>query len=106
MFGKATGKTDADEATKELAKQFKVDGIDWKKQMVVVVTVGPKPTGGYSVTIDKLVPKDKELTVHWTLKSPGKGDIVTQAFTHPAQAVLVDTFEGTVKFDPPAKGDK
>lgn len=93
---------DAEAATNELAKLFKVESIDWKKQMVVVVTAGPKPTGGYSVTIDKLVAADKQLTVKWTLKSPGPGDFVTQAFTHPAQAALTEQFEGKVKFDPAA----
>jgi hypothetical protein len=37
------------DATKEMAKRLKVESIDWKKQMIVVATAGPKPTGGYSV---------------------------------------------------------
>jgi hypothetical protein len=92
------------QATRMLAQALKVPSIDWDKQMVVVVTAGAKPTGGYSVEITSLSVKDKTLTVHWKLKSPGPGSIVTQAFTHPAQAVLTERFEGEVKFDPPAKG--
>src|SRR5262245_63118398 len=36
-------------ANAELAKTLKVDNIDWTKQMLIVVTAGVKPSGGYSV---------------------------------------------------------
>src|SRR5262245_47019071 len=82
------------QATRTLAEAFKVPTIDWEKQMVIVVTAGAKPTGGYSVEILGVEAKDKTLTVRWKLNSPGSDSIVTQAFTHPAQVVLVDTAEG------------
>ena len=94
------------QATRMLAEALKVPTIDWDKQMVIVVTAGAKPTGGYSVDVTSLAVKDKTLTVHWKLKSPAPGSFVTQAFTHPAQAVLTERFEGEVKFDPPAKKGK
>jgi len=81
---------------------FKVDKIDWDKQMVVVATAGAKPTGGYRVEILGLEARDGTLTVKWKLHSPKPGSIVTQAFTHPGEAVLVEKFEGKVTFDPPA----
>jgi hypothetical protein len=94
------------EATAQLAKQFKVDKIDWTKQMIVVATGGRKNTGGYSVEFTGLEVKDKTLTVKWKLNSPKPGQPVTQAITHPAAAALVERFEGEVKFDPaPPKGD-
>jgi hypothetical protein len=94
------------EATEQLAKQFKVDKIDWTKQMVVVATGGRKNTGGYSVEFTGLEVKDKTLTVKWKLNSPKPGSPVTQAITHPAAAALVERFDGEVKFDPPPpKGD-
>src|SRR5262245_39816535 len=40
--------------TAELAKTLKVDNIDWTKQMLIVVTAGVKPSGGYSVEITSL----------------------------------------------------
>jgi PrcB C-terminal len=89
------------QATMRLAKIFKVPTIDWDRQMVIVATAGAKPTGGYSLNITKLGVKDKTLVVHWKLKSPGPGSIVTQAFTHPGQAILTDRWQGEVKFDPP-----
>jgi hypothetical protein len=90
------------EATERLAKQFKVEKIDWTKQMVVVATGGRKNTGGYSVEFTGLEVKDKTLTVKWKVNGPKTGQPVTQAITHPAAAALVERFEGEVKFDPPA----
>jgi hypothetical protein len=101
---KAAGEKDA---AATLARAFKVDGIDFKKQMVVVVTGGVQRTGGYSVEVTGIDLKDKTLTVHWKLNTPKPGSFVTQALTHPAQAVLVERSEAEVKFDPPAKkGDE
>jgi hypothetical protein len=109
-LAKVTGHP-ADKSAEELAKAFKVESIDWKKQMVVVASGGTKTTGGYSVEITDLKEKDGVLTVHWKLHTPKPGSPVTQAITHPAQAVLVERFEGKTVFDPPApkqekKGEK
>src|SRR5581483_5545481 len=94
------------EATEQLAKRFKLENIDWSKQMVVVATGGRKNTGGYGVEFTGLEVKDKTLTVKWKLNSPKPGSPVTQAITHPAAAALVERFDGEVKFDPaPPKGD-
>jgi DMSO/TMAO reductase YedYZ molybdopterin-dependent catalytic subunit len=86
-------------ANQTLTKAFKVDKIDWDKQMVVVVTAGSKPSGGYRLEIKGLVVKDNTLTVQWVLHPPT--GFATQAFTHPAQAALVTAFAGKVVFDPP-----
>ena len=50
-FGKGSKvlRTADEKATAELAKLLKVDAIDWKKQMVIVVSGGQQRTGGYSV---------------------------------------------------------
>jgi hypothetical protein len=71
-----TGKNE-DEATAELAKRLKVNAIDWKKQMVIVISGGVQRTGGYSVQVNKLAVKDNVLTVHWKLNAPKPGDFVT-----------------------------
>jgi hypothetical protein len=96
--GHPTGK-----AAEDLAKAFKVEAIDWKKQMVVVVSVGRMDTTGYSVEFTDLKVKDGVLTVRWRLNKKVGGE----AITYTAQAALVERFEGKVVFDPPApKGEK
>lgn len=101
-LAKAMGIPEADKAMSQAAQQLKVKEIDFKQQMIVVVSAGSKPTGGYSVEVTGLEVKEKELVVKWKLNSPGPNSIVTQAFTHPAQTILVDRFEGKVTFDPVA----
>jgi hypothetical protein len=86
-----------------LLKALKVDRIDWKTQMLILVSSGTRRTGGYSVEITQLDVRDNALTVHWKLNAPKPGQPVTQALTHPAQVLLVERFEGPVRFDPPAK---
>ena len=90
------------EATERLSRIFKVESIDWKDQMVVVVTAGVKRTGGYRVQIERLSVEGGTLTVRWKLHTPGRGRPVTMALTHPGEAVLTDRFGGKVRFDPPA----
>lgn len=100
---------DPDKATADVAKMLKVDAIDWKKQMLIVIAGGTQRTGGYSVEAKSLEVKDGKLVVHWKLNTPAPGSFVTQAFTNPAQTILVDRFEGDVMFDPtspPAGGKK
>jgi hypothetical protein len=90
-------------AMEDVALLLKVRGIDWDKQMIVVVAAGAQPTGGYSVEVLSQAVKDGTLTVNWRLNKPADGAAVTQAVTYPAQMVLIERFEGPVKFDPPAK---
>ena len=97
---------DPDKASANLAKTLKVNAIDWKTQMVVVISGGSQPTGGYSVDVKSLEVKDGKLTVNWKLNRPGPETIVTQAFTMPSLAILVDRFEGEVLFNPKSAPSK
>jgi hypothetical protein len=98
--------TAADKASANAAKMFKVDTIDWTKQMIIVISGGTQRTGGYSVEAKSLNVKDGKLIVNWKLNTPAPGAFVTQALTNPALSILVDRFEGDVVFEPksPPKG--
>jgi hypothetical protein len=91
------------DVTADIAQLLKVQTIDWKKHMLVVVAAGAKPTGGYRVEILTLAVKDRTLLVQWKLNSPNPDSTVRQARTYPAQMVLIEQFAGPVKFDPPVK---
>src|SRR5262249_18476495 len=80
------------EVEARVGKVLKVPQIDWKKQMVVLVTAGRKNSGGYKVELTDLSTKDRVLTVRWKLESP-KGR-ATRAITHPGLAVLTERFDG------------
>ncbi|WP_432402354.1 protease complex subunit PrcB family protein [Wukongibacter sp. M2B1] len=69
--------------TLERALACKVNG-----EIFVVVTRGEKPTGGYTVDIDKIEKiKDEEdkfkLVVYAKFTDPKPGDVVTEAITYP-----------------------
>ena len=83
---------------KKIAEQLKVDSLDFKKHTLIVLGVGPKPTGGYKVEVTSLEVKDDVLTIKWKADPP-KG-FVTQAFTNPAVTLLIDKFAGKIVFDP------
>ena len=59
------------------------DGID------VIIGMGSKNTGGYSITLDKIIMEDDELVIYVNESSPKPTDIVTQAFTYPTLKVKV-----------------
>lgn len=102
-FAKAVGAgNDAKAALDDLKKQMKVEQIDWQKQMLIVVAGGAQRTGGYRLEVLGAFAKGNTLTVQWKLHSPKPTDFVTMAFTHPAEAVLVESTAGKVVFDPPA----
>lgn len=100
-LAKATGKP-PEQAAALLAASLKVGEIDWDRQMVLIISGGVQRTGGYAVELQDIDVKDGALTVRWKLKTPAPGDIVTQALTHPALTLLVDRFDGPVRFEPPA----
>jgi protease stability complex PrcB-like protein len=91
------------EATKEWAKRFNLQTIDWSKQMILLVEAGLRKTGGYTVEMTALEVKDRQLIVKWKVNEPKPGSAVIQETTNPAAAVLVELFDGEVIFDPPVK---
>jgi hypothetical protein len=89
-------------ASAALAKALKVDTIDWKTQMLVVVTGGTQGSGGFRIGVANIQPMGDKLMVEWFLQPP-KG-FATDAFTHPAEVVLTNRFEGPVEFRSVAPG--
>ncbi|MCT4594549.1 MAG: protease complex subunit PrcB family protein [Anaeromicrobium sp.] len=88
----------------ERALACKVDDV-----VYVIATRGEKPTGGYTIKIDKIV-KEKideknKVVVYTTFKDPKAGDVVTQVVTYPYSIVktdldeLPDTIELKVKYE-------
>ena len=89
---------------KFLMKKLPGKTIDWDKQMLVVVTAGPRPTGGYRIHFTKITISGKKMNVGWQVIRPS--GIVTQAFTHPALVGVVAKFDGPVEFSLSSGGGK
>jgi hypothetical protein len=106
-------KTAGNSALITVPKALKVNAIDFKKQMLIVIEDGTQPlvgvSGGgapsalYAVAVYRIDRDDdnKTMTVHWRLVPRGKDQGI---LTRPLEAVLVEGFDGEVKFNklPPA----
>lgn len=69
--------------------------VDFARDMVVCVTVGTRPTAGYAVTIERVVPLDeKRFQVEVTETKPTAGAILPQVVTLPYHMVVVPRLPG------------
>lgn len=71
--------------TKEATPQ-----VDWTKQQVVLLAMGQRNTGGFSINVDKIVHTKTEITVYYKTVGPKKGEMVTQALTAPYVLYTID----------------
>ena len=58
-------------------------GLDFSASMLVAISLGQKPTGGYAVTIVDAVRRGNVLVVRYREHAPGPGEYVTQMFSAP-----------------------
>jgi hypothetical protein len=65
------------------AGEWDTRSVDFSKQTVIAYFGGSKPTGGFSVELVGVDRKKESAAVKLRLWKPGKGSIVTQAFTQP-----------------------
>jgi hypothetical protein len=73
--------------------------VDFKKQMVLAVYMGPQNSGGHSIQILSVGEYDDRVEVTVKKRSPGTGCVVTQAITSPYQIVAVSKVDKPVNFE-------
>ena len=74
-----------------------VPQVDFRKHMAIGVFMGTKPSGGYSVSITRVVQNEKTV-VSVREQSPGPGEMVTMALTAPYHVVVVPRSEKPIEF--------
>ncbi len=67
----------------------KMPTIDFTKAYVVVVFAGSRTTGGYAISVDKVLDTGDARSVHVLIEKPGVGCITTQSLTSPYQIIRV-----------------
>ena len=72
--------------------------IDFTREMVVVVALGERNSGGYSILIESAAATGDGVTVQVRSISPGKQCGATAALTQPVDAARLPRVEGTVRF--------
>jgi hypothetical protein len=90
-----SGENAETELAKGLGKMLKFDKLDFKKHMLVLVSL-PPGAKGRGVKVTDATVKDKKLVVQWK---------ETETAT-PAVLAVFPQFEGEVTFDPPPAGAK
>jgi hypothetical protein len=84
-------------ATEAICKALKVAGIDWKKQMLVVLAYGKSTNFGPTLKFTRLEVLDGKLTVHGEHRLSGEVSPDKEG-TYLTQIALVDRFDGPVEF--------
>jgi hypothetical protein len=72
--------------------------VDFDSEMVVIVALGSRPTGGYYVKVTSVEASDGSILVRYEEGTPGPGCMVPQVITAPYQVVAVPKKEGTPRF--------
>lgn len=74
--------------------------IDWNKDVMVLICLGQRPTGGYSVQIESIRWKDAgTITVRFSERQPAPGALTTEALTAPFVIAKVQRPVGNFTFE-------
>lgn len=73
--------------------------VDFTKEMVILVALGGRSTGGHAVRIDAVTPSGDGAVVRYTVTRPGQGCMTTQSLTSPVEMVRAPRVNGAVRFD-------
>lgn len=71
-----------------------IPSVDFDRHMVLVASAGTKPSGGYTILIDRY----EGGTAHVLFTSPGRSCGTTAALTNPADAVMVPRTGASVQW--------
>ncbi len=72
--------------------------IDFSREMVVVVALGARPTGGYGIIVDGAYERNDRLEIIIRKQTPGKTCFNTQSVTQPVDIVRLPKMERLVVF--------
>lgn len=72
--------------------------VDFTREMVVVVALGNRPTGGYTVEIVDMEIRGKTLHVRVGERTPSPGALQIQQITQPFQMVALPMLQARVDF--------
>jgi hypothetical protein len=72
--------------------------IDFSKEMVVVASLGARPSGGYSILVQAATMTDDGLYVQVRTISPGRNCAVTAALTQPVDVARLPATDRAVHF--------
>lgn len=89
----------------QYAKALQIEKVDLGKHMIIGVAAGTQASSKRSVHIERITldAVGKVMTVKWKMNADSGAD---GSLSNPSEVVLVDRFDGQVKFDPAIEGEK
>ena len=72
--------------------------VDFRREMLLMAAMGPKPSGGYRVAIDSVIEQPGELLVFVRFVSPGRRCGAIAAVTSPVDIVRVPASSKPVRW--------
>ncbi|HEY3251351.1 MAG TPA: protease complex subunit PrcB family protein [Ignavibacteria bacterium] len=87
-----------DEFYKDLDQMPRIPDVDLKKNTVIAVFMGTKPTGGYDIEIDKVMSVGGKIQVDVIEISPGAKCVTTDAITRPYEFIKIPKTDKEVEF--------
>jgi hypothetical protein len=72
--------------------------VDFSREMVVLVGLGSKGSGGWNVTLASVHDSAGTLVIRFVERSPGPGCATTQALTEPVDIARIPRWDGEVRF--------
>jgi hypothetical protein len=63
--------------------------VDWPRQEVVMIAVGPRSSTGYSVHVQRVVERRRNITVYARERTPSLGESVRAEVTYPYRVIAI-----------------
>jgi PrcB C-terminal len=63
--------------------------VDFGRREVVVVSLGPRSSTGYSLRVERVVERRREIDVYLRERTPSLGDPVAPSVTYPYRAITI-----------------
>jgi len=63
--------------------------VDFGRREVVVVSLGPRSSTGYSLRVERVVERRREIDVYLRERTPALGDPVEPRVTYPYRAITI-----------------
>ena len=64
--------------------------VDFDRREVVVVSLGPRSSTGYSLQVERVVERRREIDVYLRERTPSLGDPVEPRVTYPYRAITIE----------------
>jgi len=72
--------------------------VDFNQETVIVIALGEKKTGGYSVKINNITETENQINIAYSINAPGSNPTL-QAFTQPYIAIKITASDKTITFN-------